>query len=53
MIGSLMNMEEVAEWKLAEEIQILAEKLPHIHFVYPNLGSNLGHCSGNLAGDCI
>lgn len=48
-----MNMEEVAEWKLPEEIKVLAEKLPHIHFVYLSLGSDLGHCSGKLAGDCI
>jgi hypothetical protein len=34
MIGRWINMEQLVEWELAEEIELLGEKLPKFHFVH-------------------
>jgi hypothetical protein len=34
MMGWIMNVEHMVEWKLADETEILRENQPQFHFVY-------------------
>jgi hypothetical protein len=34
VVGLLMNMEQLAEWKFVKETKVLGEKLPQCHFVH-------------------
>jgi hypothetical protein len=48
-----MNMEQVVEWELAGETEVLERNLPRLNFVLhkSHMGSNPGRLSGNLASN--
>jgi hypothetical protein len=52
MRRELINMEELVEWELPSESEILDALLSITNPTWPDLWSNFGHCSGKLGTRC-